>query len=266
MQITPNQIIEAKFYSLPFKELVKNYPELNAFAVSINPLKFDLGNPEVLSRINQILYKEVLDLNLEVSPSHLIPSLGIRHAYCDFISSILKSDNPMIEVGTGAVAAISLILAKKYHRNMISTEIDPDSLESARRNIVRNQLEDSIELLLSEGQILDDLIPKGKYSALLCYPPIYEDDFTRLKKIKGWKGTKYELIGGGKDGLNFSKELIGEALDTKGVDIELISLMLMNINQVKSILSTISKNITHKITQINAGTRKRFILVISKES
>ncbi|MHA1954996.1 MAG: hypothetical protein ACW96U_13735, partial [Candidatus Heimdallarchaeaceae archaeon] len=113
-------------------------------------------------------------------------------------------------------------------------------------------------------EIISELIPNGKYSALICNPPVYEEDLTRLEKIKGWRGVKDELMGGGKDGLEFTKQLIQESFETEGVDIDFIALLMFNETQINALLSQFPKDRSHQITQINAGTRKRFILLIDK--
>ena len=142
MELKPTYILEAKYFSLPFSSLVEEYPILNAFLISVDPPKFDLGDPRVLSLLNKYLFKEVVDLDINVPEDFLIPSLGIRHAYSDFIANRIKSNKPIIEIGTGASAAIAMILAKKYDKQVLATEINSTSFEMANANIVTNNLED----------------------------------------------------------------------------------------------------------------------------
>lgn len=265
MEIEPRKFIEAKYFSLPFKELVEKYPDLNAFLISVDPPKFNLGDPFILSRINTILFKEVLDLEIKVPEDYLIPSVGVRHAFCDYVVSQLNSNEPILEIGTGASASMSLILAKKYDRSVIATEINPLALDFARINAEMNGLDERIKFKLSKGEIISELIPPGKYSALICNPPVYEEDLTRLAKIKGWRGVKDELMGGGKDGMDFTKQLIQESFETEGVDIDFIALLMFNETQINAILSQFPKDRRFHVAQINAGTRKRFILLINKQ-
>ncbi len=265
MESESQKIIDAKFFALPFKELVEKYPDLNAFLISVDPPKFNLGDPFVLSRINSILFKEVLDLEIRVPEDFLIPSVGVRYAFCDHVVSQLKSNEAIIEIGTGASASMSLILAKKYNKNIIATEINPLAFDYARINAEANGVDEQIKFELSEGEIISRLIPPGRYSALICNPPIYEDDLTRLAKIKGWRGVKDELMGGGQDGLEFTKQLVQEVFSTEGVDIDFISLLMFNKTQLEAIISQLPEEMKYQITQINAGTRERFILMIQKQ-
>ncbi len=254
--------IDAKYFTIPFDELVEENPELAIFLTSIKPAKFDLGNTDVLSKVNKCLFKSVLGLNISVPEKYLIPTLGIRYAYCDTIVSYVNSNLPFIEIGTGASAAIALILSKKYQKEVIATELNELSFSAAKKNVVANQLESFVSLLKSEGEIIENLIPEGKYASLLCYPPHYEQDLTRLEKKRGWKGTYDELIGGGEDGMNFTKNLIGEVFNSKKVQFETISVMLNNRNQIEKVLSLLPEKVENKILQLNAGTRKRFILLL----
>ncbi|MEE9410949.1 MAG: hypothetical protein V3V41_08475, partial [Candidatus Heimdallarchaeota archaeon] len=128
-----------------------------------------------------------------------------------------------------------------------------------------NNLQDKIKLHHSRGEIIEKLVPQGKYSALVSYPPVYERELTKLEKKRGWKGTESELIGGEKDGMDFTKQLVSEAFQTPGVEINLVSVMLMNIEQIKEIITIIPTKASIEIIQIIAGTRKRYIIIISKK-
>jgi len=262
MELEPSHILEAKYYSLPFSSLVEKYPILNAFLISVDPPKFDLGNPKVLSMINKYLFKEVVDLDIRVPEDFLIPSLGIRHAYCDFIADRIKSNKPIIEIGTGSSAAIALILAKKYNKQVVATEINTSSIEMAISNIITNRLENKINIITSKGEIITNLISPGNYSALVSYPPFYDADLTKLEKKRGWKGKQSELFGGKKDGLAFAKQLLHESFQDTYIDIELVSLMMMNLEQIKELFAIIPSDMKTEIIQINAGTRRRFILLV----
>ena len=265
MKLEPAEIIEAKYFTLPFSKLLEKYSFLNSLLISVNPPKFDLGNPYVLSLLNKYLYKEVVGLKISIPQNYLIPSLGVRYAYCEYMNSLLKSNYPLIEIGTGSSAVISMILAKVYKKNVLATEIEKKSYQSARRNIEENHLINSIKLIQSKGEIIHNLIPKGRYSGLLCFPPIYRDDLTILSKKRGWKGTQFELIGGGKKGMDFSLKLLEEALESKDVKIDIISLMFLNRNQMNLTQKKLLKDRDSHFIQINAGTRKRYVVIVENK-
>jgi 23S rRNA A1618 N6-methylase RlmF len=262
MKFDDRSIIEAKYYGKKFADLLENFPELNAFLISVNPPKFDLGDPKVLSLLNQYLYKDIFQLEVSVPEGFLIPALGIRHVYCDIVDSIKKSEDPLVEIGTGASAVLAMILAKKYKRKVLATEINETSINSACKNVEDNNLSDSISILQSRGEILKDLLPEGNYSTLLCYPPIYDNDQTKLLKKRGWKGVESEMFGGASDGMDFTFKLLDEALSSEKVRFQNITVMLMNEEQIKQILVKFHNILKSKIFQINAGTRRRYVLWI----
>jgi len=254
--------INAKHYGKKFSDLLENFPELNVFLISVNPPKFDLGDPKILSLLNQYLYKDLLQLDVSVPEGFLIPALGIRYAYCDIIDEITDSEEPLVEIGTGASAVLAMILAKKYDRKILTTEINEISINSANKNVETNNLSEFITILQSRGEIVENLLPTGNYSTLLCYPPIYDNDQTKLWKKKGWKGVKSEMFGGSTDGMDFTLKLLDEALNSEKVRIRNITVMLMNEEQIRQILVKFKEELNSKVFQINAGTRKRFVLWI----
>ena len=65
--------------------------------------------------------------------------------------------------------------------------------------------------------------------------------------------------------MEFSKKLLKEALESQEIKLEIISLMLTNINQIKILLREINQKANYHYMQINAGTRRRYVLVIEKD-
>ena len=91
------------------------YRHMSHLSISSKPTyppKFDLGDPKILSLLNHYLYKEILQLEVSVPEGFLIPALGIRHVYCDIIDSITESEDQLIEIGTGASAALAIYLQR----------------------------------------------------------------------------------------------------------------------------------------------------------
>ena len=113
MTVTISRTIDAKPFTIPFRELIKKYPSLNAFLVSSNPPKFDLGDTSVLSIVNKHLFHALLGLDISVPPSNLIPTIGLRHAYCSSVLSTTLTTNTLLEIGVGSSAAIILLFTPK---------------------------------------------------------------------------------------------------------------------------------------------------------
>ena len=73
----------------------------------------------------------------------------------------MKPSNRILEIGTGASAIISLFAAKSFDLKVLATEINESSIDSAERNISTNNMSHKIQLLKSEGGILDQVIEIG---------------------------------------------------------------------------------------------------------
>jgi len=264
----PLKTIEAKYLGMKFEKLVPKYPKLEKYLISKNPLKFDLGDPETLSELNKCLFKELANLDIELPKGHLIPSYSLRMTYVKAINELLTSEKinfsyPVIEIGTGASASIAMLFAKKYKRKVVATEINEVSFQLAQRNIVKNKLSSLITLIKSEGQIIKEIVPEGKYTALMCYPPIYPADLTKLEKQRGWKGVQSELIAGEGE-LDFAIKLLNEAINNNDVRIDLITVQLMSKKQLEKLFRLFVDKKVCEYIEINAGTRKRYIIIIKR--
>jgi len=262
----PLKTIEAKHLGMKFEKLVHKYPKLEKFLISRNPTKFDLGDPETLSELNKCLFKELADLDIELPKGHLIPSYSLRIAYVKAINELVTSKNanssyPILEIGAGASAAIAMLIAKKYNRKVVATEINEVSYQLAYKNVVKNNLTELITLIKSEGGIIKEIVPEGKYAALMCYPPIYPADLTKLEKQRGWKGVQSELIAGEGE-LDFVIKLLNEVINNNDVRIDLITTQLMSKIQLEKLLRLFCEKKECDYIEIKAGTRKRYILII----
>jgi len=262
----PLKTIDAKHLGMKFEKLVPKYPKLEKYLINKNPPKFDLGDPETLSELNKCLFKELADLDVELPKGHLIPSYSLRMTYVKTINELIIRNGinpsyPILEIGTGASAAMAMLIAKKYKRKVVATEINEVSYQLAQKNIVKNKLTELITLVKSEGQIIKEIVPEGKYAALMCYPPIYPADLTKLKKQRGWKGVQSELIAGEGE-LDFAIKLLNEAINNNDVRIDLITVQLMNKKLLEKLLMLFCDKKECDYVEIKAGTRKRYIIII----
>jgi len=140
----PLKTVEDKYLGMKFEKLVPKYLELAKYLISRNPPKFDLGDPETLSELNKCLFKELANLVIKLPKGHLIPSYSLRMAYVKTINELLTNKNinssyPIIEIGTGASAAIAMLLAK-YNKKVLATEINEISFQLAQKNVMKNKL------------------------------------------------------------------------------------------------------------------------------
>ena len=79
-----------------------------------------------------------------------------------------------LDVGTGASCIYPLLGHSLYSWKFIATDIDPESVESARKIVVMNHLEDSIQILqrTPEQPLLKGVVKEGM-AFCMCNPPFF---------------------------------------------------------------------------------------------
>ena len=104
--------------------------------------------------------------------------------FCFGIDSILLSDfakkikrgAKVIDLGTGT-GIISIILSAKTElSNIIGIEIQPKVAEMAQRSVILNGLQDKINIINTDIRKLDDILPVGKYDAIVTNPPYMKEN------------------------------------------------------------------------------------------
>ncbi|UCG01245.1 MAG: RlmF-related methyltransferase [Candidatus Heimdallarchaeota archaeon] len=194
---------------LPFKEAFTRYPALRKYA--INGDQIDLGNSQALLLYNRLVLQDFMGLDFTVPPGYLIPTICSRW---EFVCWIIHEKIPskVLEVGTGASAILSMMLAK-LGCHVKATELDEVAYQSARNNIKENNFESQILLIKvrDTNSILKGYFDSlATFDAIICNPPQYDLSYFHKKSlIKGFAGQKLELVGG-EEGDEFILRLIEE--------------------------------------------------------
>jgi 23S rRNA A1618 N6-methylase RlmF len=255
--------INIKPWCVKIETALEKYPQLQGY---VEDGKLDFGNHESLIAYNQAVAYVLADLQIEVPSNHLIPAVCLRHAYMKIITEKYVSTNKkIIEIGAGASGIISLLAAKLYNHDIVATEINESSYLACIENIARNKLEHKINLIKSSGGILMDVIPyNSKFDALVTYPPTYAgsiQDEKKMDKKRGFKGVESEMIGGGLDGFEFTKNLISEACSPQ-FEIKVISILCLFDSHVMPSIELLQSNKRSvDVIELIAGTRKRYVVV-----
>lgn len=256
-----SQSINIKPWCAKIQDARQVSDELEAFLDEDGQL--DFGDSKALNSYNKAVAKVLSDLDIQVPDNHLIPAVCLRYAYAKILAdNFLKSGDKIVEIGTGASAIISQILAKSFHIECIATEINPDSFESAKNNILNNNLTGLIQLLKSTGQILNDLVKDSHYQAILTYPPTYGEsvqEMNKLNKQRGFKGVKSEMIGGGDTGFEFTRQYLEEACE---YSIDCVTVLCLFKNHVTPSIRILEKHGRKvEVAELIAGTRKRYMVI-----
>ena len=189
----PSNPYLSKRCGLPIKRALELNPNLATF---IKNDKLDLGDPGALILYNKIILKDFLDLEFELPEGYLIPTICSRWEFLKFILQF--NPNKVLEIGTGASGILALMLGR-MGVSVTATEIDKEAIKSARSNIERNKLTETISLLDSHGKIIEDLLPDlSDYDLILCNPPQYDEKYYQQHQhaLRGFIGKYSELVGG----------------------------------------------------------------------
>lgn len=158
---------------------------------------------------------EFIGLTLEVTPATLIPRPETE-LLVEWVAEIVGAATtaaPVIaDVGTGS-GAIAIALAVIIERATIyATDLSPDALAVAARNVARHRLGDRVTLL--RGDLLsplDGLGLRGKVDAVVAnLPYVARSDFAGLQREVS-DAEPRTALDGGEDGLDVMRRLVAQA-------------------------------------------------------
>nr|XP_018902763.1 PREDICTED: methyltransferase-like protein 16 homolog [Bemisia tabaci] len=172
-----------------FKELALQFPELRPYAKpDLNgKVQIDFKNQDALRVLLKVLLIKDFQLNIELPPEKLVPTLPLRLNYILWIEDLLEHaglSNPVgIDIGVGASCIYSLLAAKKNNWRMLGTETDQASYQAALKNVEINSLQSLVKVVLvNEETILDGAIDEAEdYTFCMCNPPF----FGSMKEVSG---------------------------------------------------------------------------------
>lgn len=219
------------------KALIAAIPDLGAF---VKPNKFgddsvDFANPLAVKLLNKALLKHYYGIqHWDFPDKNLCPPIPGRADYIHYMADLLAESNfgrmpnpekiTGLDVGTGASCIYPILGVAEYGWNFTGSDIDPQSLASAKAIIEANAaLKDKIELRLQENPkaIFKGIIGSGeKIDFTMCNPPFHASaeaaqEGTR-RKVKNLSGKTEHS-----PSLNFagiSNELIYEGGEHKFVN------------------------------------------------
>lgn len=220
--------------SLPDKD--RDIIEIMEYVIGLNEVgiikSFDYKlTPKQLKKLNEAISRlkknepieyitgmsHFYEYKFRVSPKTLIPRVETEHIVDLALERIYKKvfrEKPVVptvvDVGTGT-GCIIISLAKsirepvQYH----ATDISPEALKIAHKNVKAYELEDQITL--AKGNLLSPIPPKVKFDIIVAnLPYIPEHDLQILpKSVKDYEPHK--ALDGGENGTSLIKELLVQA-------------------------------------------------------
>lgn len=216
MELHKNNKHQGKY---DFPRLIENYQPLKKF-VSPNPYgtpTINFFNPQAVKALNKALLITYYGISYwDIPKGYLCPPIPGRADYIHYLADLLQEGNNVgetkpcrcLDIGVGANCIYPIIGHTEYGWTFVGSDIDPVSIENARKIVTCNPvLAHKIELRLQKDsrKILDGIIAtEDFFDVTLCNPPFHsskeaaeEGNLRKLSSLKGKKITKTKLNFGG---------------------------------------------------------------------
>ena len=207
-----------------FSLLTENYPPLKKF-VQLNPYgtqTINFFNPQAVKALNKALLISYYGIRYwDIPKNYLCPPIPGRADYIHYIADLIQPDRVAndlqteeedaneqktkcrcLDVGVGANCIYPIIGHTEYGWTFVGSDIDPVSIENARKIVTCNPvLAHKIDLRLQKDsrKIFDGIIMPGEYfDVTICNPPFHsskeEAEDGTLRKLSSLKGTKVKKV------------------------------------------------------------------------
>ncbi len=200
-----------------FVQLVQSCPELARFVIP-HPCGGDTINfsdPGAVKTLNRALLKFNYGVtHWDIPPGNLCPPIPSRADYIHHLADLLADGNSrtvpqgpavkILDIGVGANCVYPIIGAAEYGWRFVGTDIDPASIDWARKLIAANRgLTGKIECRLqpTAAHIFEGVIePSERFTASMCNPPFHAspqeaaaESFRKVKNL-GSLARKEEVV------------------------------------------------------------------------
>ncbi|KAJ2551150.1 ATP-dependent DNA/RNA helicase [Coemansia sp. RSA 1878] len=199
---------ESRPYALPdhisYERVADKFPELKQHLIKRGTFStIDFLNNESVRILNRALLAVYFDLNVHLPAHNLCPTVANRLHYIEWIQRELLSElSPLskvrgLDVGCGASCIYPLLGTRVLNCEFVGTDINSDSIETARQNVERNA-GTSIQLFLnSDARVTLPVRATGfpqieedgdgsVFTFSMCNPPFYSsrNERARLREFK----------------------------------------------------------------------------------
>lgn len=199
-----------------FQLLTENYPPLKKFVI-LNPLgvqTVNFFNPQAVKALNKALLISYYGIRYwDIPKGYLCPPIPGRADYIHYIADLIQPGEQTancrcLDIGVGANCIYPIIGQTEYGWTFVGSDIDPVSIENARKIVTCNPvLAHKIDLRLQKDnrKIFDGIItPDDYFDVTICNPPFHSsreeaEDVTlrKLSSLKGERVNKARLNFGG---------------------------------------------------------------------
>ncbi|KAI1748422.1 hypothetical protein F4782DRAFT_357561 [Xylaria castorea] len=266
---------EPNFYHLSLR-----YPEFGAMLT--DSIYLDFTNPAAVMQLTKTLLKEDFGLRINLPSDRLCPPVPNRHNYILWLKDLLDSTSSSyseqyeperkvtgLDIGTGASLIYPLLgCAQRSNWCFVATDIDAESLSSARANARLNHLESRIRIVdrvSSEPLIPLDELNMSSIDFVMVNPPFYGSD-TELLDLALQKsqpphsactGAPVEMVCEGGE-IKFVQRMIDESLGLRR-RVQWYTAMLGKLSSLETLVEILKKhNINNfAVTTFVQGSKTR---------
>jgi len=276
------------------KALVKAVPDLENH---VKPNKFgvesiDFANPFAVKLLNQaLLYHYYGIKKWEFPDKNLCPPIPGRADYLHYLADLLKeNDNSNIQqrkqimgldIGTGASCIYPILGVTAYDWNFIATDIDVNSIASARKIIEENEsLNGKVELRLQKNpnSIFEGILNSDEtIDFTMSNPPFHasremavKGTRRKVKNLSGdthsnpklnFAGVRSELITAGGE-VKFIKTMIRESINYK-TQCRWFTTLVSKQDNLKDIYKLLRKAEVRELKTIPMGTGNKSSRIVA---
>ena len=172
-----------------FPALLQAHPALARFVIR-NPYgkpSIDFADPAAVRTFNRALLAQLYGLHhWDIPDGYLCPPVPGRADYLHGLADVLATSSAdiiprgeqvrVLDIGTGANCIYPLLGHIDYGWQFVGSDIDPQALAAAQRNLVANGLDQAIELRLQSqrSQNFRGLLRADeRFHLTLCNPPFH---------------------------------------------------------------------------------------------
>jgi len=193
-----------------FKQLTASSKELKRFVFKNehNDDSIDFADQNAVKALNRALLKHYYDVSQwDIPKDYLCPPIPGRADYIHYVADLLGSSNKgknptganvnVLDIGIGANCIYPIIGHREYGWSFVGSDIDPLSVEAAKRIVDANKsLQGAIEPRLqgSKMGIFRGIVGRNeRFDAVVCNPPFHAS----LKEAEQGTRQKWRNLGNG---------------------------------------------------------------------
>ncbi|KAI3395857.1 hypothetical protein diail_794 [Diaporthe ilicicola] len=152
----------------------------------------DFTDPAFVKQLTKTLLKIHFDIDVDLPGDRLCPPVPNRHNYILWLKGLLDSTSYNepggklvgLDIGTGASCIYPLLGCAQRPWSFIATDVDPENLKHAQKNVQLNDLQSRVQVLPRKARDLMvplDELKLDRIDFVMTNPPFYESEEEMLK-------------------------------------------------------------------------------------